>query len=335
MPAAIFAGEGRLEIGSRTLPALTRPDDVLVQVEACGICGTDLKILERPQAHPATEGVVLGHEILGVVDEAGPEAHLAAGDRVVIAPNIGCGLCAACRRGLPNQCPNMRTLGIHEDGGLATRLRAPASACFRIAADVPGELAVLAEPLSTVAHGARLAAVFPGESALVLGAGPAGLMFTALLAAGGARVVVAEPAATRARLASALGAHEVLDPGRDDVAAAMAEITGGVGADVVVDAVGSQLATALAAVRAGGRIVLFGMNTEARTDVAQERITRRGLTLLGAYVGVDMMPLAVDILEQGAVDLTPLVTHRIDLDALPAALDDLRRGDAVKVGVGF
>ena len=94
-------------------------------------------------------------------------------------------------------------------------------------------------------------------------------------------------------------------------------------------------AAALAAVRAGGRIVLFGMNTEARTDVAQERITRRGLTLLGAYVGVDMMPLAVDILEQGAVDLTPLVTHRIDLDALPAALDDLRRGDAVKVGVGF
>lgn len=335
MPAAVFAGEGRLDITERTVPEVERPDEVVLAVQACGICGTDLKILERPQAHPATPGVVLGHEIVGIVAEAGPDARLEPGDRVVVAPNIGCGLCAYCLRRLPNQCPDMTTIGIYKDGGLATRVRVPGSACFRIAPHVPSEVAALAEPLSTVAHGVRLAAVFPGEWAVVVGAGPAGLMYAALLAASGARVVAVEPAEARARLAAQVGAHAVLDPRRDDVPAAVRELTGGLGADVAVDAVGSQLGLAVEVVRSGGRVVLFGMNTEARAEVAQERITRRELTILGAYVGADVMPVSVQILEAGTVDLAPLVTHRIRVDELPSALEELRAGTAVKLEVGF
>ncbi len=336
MPAAVFAGDGVLDITERPRPELRRADDVVLAVERCGICGTDLKILERPQAHPATPGVILGHEILGFVVEAGPEAQLELGDRVVVAPNIGCGLCAYCRRGLPNQCPKMTTIGIYMDGGLAGRVRVPASVCHRIAAHVPAEVAVLAEPLSTVANGVKLARVFPGETVAVLGAGPAGLMFTAMFAASGARVITVEPAAARAALARTLGAAETLDPRDGEVEAQIHEITEGIGADVAVDAVGSQLATALRVVRPAGRVVLFGMNTTARSEVAQERITRRELTLFGAFIGGrELMPQAVKVLERGVIDLAPMVTHRVGIDGLPAALDEFRAGGAVKVEVTF
>jgi threonine dehydrogenase-like Zn-dependent dehydrogenase len=280
--------------------------------------------------------VILGHEILGVVVDAGPEADLAPGDRVVVAPNIGCGHCVYCRRGLVNQCPKMTTIGIYEDGGLAGRVRVPAAVCHRISAHVPAEVAVLAEPLSTVANGVKLANAFPGETAVVLGAGPAGLMFTALFAAAGAYVITVEPAAPRAQLARELGADQTLDPRQGDVTTQVLELTDGVGADIAVDAVGSQLSTVLRAVRPAGRVVLFGMNTTARSEIAQERITRRELSIFGAYVGgPDVMPLAISVLERGVVDLSPMVTHRIDVDGLPTALDEFRGGDAVKIEVSF
>lgn len=336
MPAAVFAGEGLLDITERPRPQLERPDDVVLAVEVSGICGTDLKILERPQAHPATPGVILGHEILGVVVESGPEAGLEPGDRVVVAPNIGCGVCAYCRRGLANQCPQMTTIGIYEDGGLAGRVRVPAAVCHRISSHVPAEVAVLAEPLSTVVNGAMRAHAFPGESAVVLGAGPAGLMFTALFAAAGAHVITVEPAAARARIARELGAEETLDPRDGDVVAQILELTDGIGADIAVDAVGSELPTVLRAARPAGRVVLFGMNTVARSEIAQERITRRELSIFGAFIGgPDVMPLAVSVLERGVVDLSPMVTHRVDIGGLPGALDEFRRGDAVKVEVSF
>ncbi len=336
MRAAVFAGDGVLDITERPYPELKRADEVVLAVEVCGICGTDLKILERPQAHPATAGVVLGHEILGIVAESGPEAELQPGDRVVVAPNMGCGHCVFCRRGLVNQCPKMTTFGIYEDGGLAGHVRVPAIACDRISSHVPPELAVLAEPLSSVVNGVRLANAFPGETAVVFGAGPAGLMFTALFAAAGAHVVTVEPADPRAQLARALGAAETLDPRQGDVTDEILEITDGVGADIAVDAVGSQLSAVLRAVRPAGRVVLFGMNTTARSEVAQERITRRELSIFGSYVGgQDVMPLAVSVLERGVVDLSPMITHRIDVDGLPAALEEFRGGDAVKIEVSF
>jgi threonine dehydrogenase-like Zn-dependent dehydrogenase len=336
MPAAVFAGDGVLDITERPHPELQRPDDVVLAVELCGICGTDLKILERPQAHPATPGVILGHEILGLVVESGTEAQLEPGDRVVVAPNIGCGLCVYCRRGLPNQCPRMTTIGIYMDGGLARRVRVPSSVCHRIAPHVPAEVAVLAEPLSTVANGVKLARAFPGETVVVLGAGPAGLMFTAMFCAAGAHVITVEPAPARAALARKLGAAHTLDPRAGDVAEQILEITDGIGADIGVDAVGSELATVLRVVRPAGRVVLFGMNTTARTEVAQERITRRELSIFGAFIGgPELMPQAVKVLERGVIDLSPMVTHRVEIDRLPVALDEFRAGGAVKVEVSF
>jgi threonine dehydrogenase-like Zn-dependent dehydrogenase len=174
------------------------------------------------------------------------------------------------------------------------------------------------EPLSTVVHGVRQLRPFPGETALVIGAGPIGLMFLALLRLAGLRVGVVEPSDERAQLAGQLGAEELEGP-----------------ADVVVDAVGSQLGTGLDRVAKGGRILLFGVNARARTEVAQERITRDELTILGSFVGQDVFPDAIRLLEGGRLDLEPLVTHRIALDELPGAVEELRAGRAVKVEVVF
>jgi len=338
MRAAVLESAGRLALEERPLPRLDRPGDVLLDVEACGICGTDLHILSDPPGHPANVGVILGHEFVGVVRDVGPEVTaLSPGDRVVVAANVGCGQCVWCRRGLDNHCERFRTHGIFVDGGLAPSVAVPAASCFPISPDVPSHLAALAEPLSTVVNGVGLADVFPGDTAAVIGAGPIGLMFIALLDLAGARVVAIEPAETRRELARRMGAFRVTDPSGEDAGAVVREVTEGLGADVVVDAVGSELATALALVRKAGRIVLFGMNTEARAEIAQNEITRDELSVLGAYVGRSeaVFPVAVRLLEQRLIDFEPLVTHRIALRELPGAVEELRAGRAVKVEVEF
>lgn len=336
MTAAVLADVGTLAVVERPVPAVAEPTDVLLDVEACGICGTDLHILSKPPGQPATIGTVLGHEFVGVVRQVGAGVtSLRPRDRVAVAPNVTCGQCVWCRRGLRNHCENWTTHGIYVDGGLAPHVVVPAASCYPISSSLPAHVAALAEPLSTVVNGVRLAEVFPGETAAVIGAGPMGLMFTALLELAGASVIVLEPAERRAALAVKMGADRVLDPGREDPAAVTRELTGGLGADLVVDAVGSQLATALDLVRKAGRIVLFGMNDQARTELAQVRITRDELRLLGAFVGQDVFPDAIRLLEQGRLDFEPLVTHRISLAELPEAVEELRAGRAVKAQVVF
>jgi 2-desacetyl-2-hydroxyethyl bacteriochlorophyllide A dehydrogenase len=321
--AAVLADVGTLAIEERAEPSLA-DDEVLLDVEACGVCGTDLHILSTPPSHPANVGVVLGHEFVGRVRDRGAAVEsVAVGDRVAVAPNLWCGECAWCRRGLRNQCERGTTYGIFIDGGLAPLVAVKARACFPISTDLPAHVAALAEPLSTVVHGARQAQAFPGERAVVIGGGPIGALFCALLTLAGASVTVVEPVRERAELAAALGAVDVVSP--DDV--------GGLEAEIVVDAVGSQLAAALEVVARGGRVLLFGMNEHARAEVAQSRITRDELTVLGSYVGQDVLPDAIRLLEQGRIDFARLVTHRIAVDELPAAIDELRAGRALKVEV--
>ena len=147
MKAAVFADVGRIAVEDRPEPRIARPDDVVVDDEACGVCGTDLHILDVPPTHPATVGVILGHEIVGTIAEAGDDVvSLSVGDRVVVAPNLWCGQCAWCRRGRRNQCLNATTVGIFVDGGLAPSVRVPARACHPISRELPAHVAALAEP---------------------------------------------------------------------------------------------------------------------------------------------------------------------------------------------
>lgn len=335
MRGAVFADVGELAIAEREIPVLERPNEVILDVQACGICGTDLHILTDPPGQPATIGCVLGHEIVGEVSEVGEDVvGLRPGDRVVVAPNISCGQCVWCQRGLRNHCERFTTIGIYKDGGLAPHVRVPTENCFPISQDVPSHIAALAEPLSTVVNGVRLAQPFPGQSAVVIGAGPAGLMYTMLLKIAGATVIVLEPSRERASLATKMGAGYTMDPTREDPVGTVRDLTDGLGADVVVDAVGSQLPVAMQVVRKAGRIVLFGLGP-ARSDFAQEEVTRNELTLVGSFVGQAVFPDAIRLLEQHAEDFAPLVTHRVSIEELPEAMEEMRAGRTGKVEIEF
>ncbi len=334
MPAAVLVDEGTLAITERPRPRVRRPGDVLIDVEACGICGTDLHILSRPPGHPYRVGVVLGHEFVGIVAETGTDVKsLRPGDRVVVEPNVACGACGWCHRGLVSHCEHFTSHGIFIDGGLAPQVAVTSRACHRISHSVPAHLAALAEPLSCVVNGTRLAATHPGETVVVVGAGPIGLLFCAVLDLAGATVVAVEPSPLRRSLALTMGAVAALDPETEEVHGRVLDLTGGFGADVTIDATGTEMGTCLDLVRKGGRVVLFGIDTHARTYVSQARITRDELQVLGAYVGRNVFPGAIRLLEQGRLDLEPVVTHRVRLEQLPAALERLRAGKAAKVVV--
>ena len=329
MRAAVYEGAGRLVI--RDVPdPVPGPDEVLVEVEACGVCGSDVQIINVPPGHPSTPPVIIGHEFVGRIRGAGAGVRDAAiGARVVVDPDPKCGACASCRAGRPANCSNILALGVHRDGALARFVTTPANTVYPIAEDVPAELAALVEPLACVVNGTNRAAVRPGESVVVFGAGAIGCLFIAVLkASGAARVIGIEPSPRRAAVALALGADLVLTP--DEWEARRSELLPD-GADVVVDAVGSVLPEALAAAAMGARIIVFGMNGNANPPVHQIEIVEKGVSILGSYISNFTFPAAIRIVEGGLLDLRPMITATIPLEETEAGIARLRSGEAVKI----
>jgi threonine dehydrogenase-like Zn-dependent dehydrogenase len=332
--AGVFGRVGAVEVQERPEPAVDRPADVLVRVLACGLCGSDLHILSDPPGHPATVGVVLGHEFTGEVEAVGADVTgVAPGDRVVVRPILTCGSCRRCRSGAQNHCANMDALGVYRDGGLATHVLVPESAIVPIATSVPPHIAALTEPLACVLNAVSKAQPLPGENVVVIGAGAIGLLFLAVLrAAGAGRALVVETSQARREVATRMGADVVVDPRSTDLAAAVTEHLLD-GPDIVVDAVGSQLATAVEIAGRRARIVLFGLDNRARPEVGQFAITEKELSILGSYVGQDSFPDAVRLLESGRLDLEPIVSHRGGLEDVPELVERLRAGEVVKAVV--
>jgi len=332
MRAAVFHGDGVLRLEDRPEPRVEAADDVLVEVEACGVCGTDLQILNVPPGHPATPPVIMGHEFIGRVVAVGSSpGNVEVGMRVAVDPDPKCGYCVNCRAGRPASCENIVALGIFRDGALARFAKAPASAVFALAESAPRDTAALIEPLACVANGAGRANVRPGESAVIFGAGTIGCLFLALFKAAGANpVIVVEPSAQRGVVARAVGADEVVTP--EAFPARRAELLPR-GADVIVDAVGTQFGTAVEHAALGGRIVLFGQNANARPPIHQFTVTERSLTIMGTYITAFTFPTAIRLVEQDALPLAPIVTHVVGLEDLEAGLAMLRSGEATKVVV--
>ena len=330
MRAAVFKGDGVVALEDVPEPRIEADDDVVIDVEACGICGTDLQILNVPPGHPADAGVVMGHELIGRVAAVGAGvAGLRVGQRVTVDPDPKCGVCGPCRAGRPASCENVRALGIFRDGALASRVKAPADAVFPLSEDPPARVAALIEPLACVVNGVNKANPRPGESAVIFGAGAIGCLFLAMFkAAGASPVIVVEPQHARGSVAMQVGADAVVHP--DALDDRRAEL-GGDGADIVVDAVGSQFGAAVEHAALGGRIVLFGQNQTARPAVNQYAITERSLTVLGSYITAFTFPTAIRLVESGTLDLEPIVTHMLPLERLTEGLELLRSGGATKV----
>ncbi len=332
MHVPIFKGEGRLVYEDRPVPQCEQSDDVLVKIEACGICGTDLNVLAVPPAHKATPNIIIGHEGIGVVEEVGSGvANLKPGDRVVIAPRITCGQCRYCRRGLDNQCTNYRTVGTTIDGAFAPYLLSSEPALFRISDAVPRDDGIFFEPLSCVVGAVAHVPMQAGDNVMIIGSGPMGLLFAQMYRILGAgRVIVADISPNRLKFAQEIGVEETLNPKEIDLPEAVQKVTG-VGADIVVDAVGNQINTAIKLARRGGHVILFGLRPHDNPGVNQYTITRYDLTLHGAFVGLKPFEQTIQLLESRRIHPSALITHRVPLSELAQGVELMRSGQGMKV----
>jgi threonine dehydrogenase-like Zn-dependent dehydrogenase len=344
MRAAVFEGNGKLTLMERPVPKITKPTDVLLKVQGVGICGTDLHILQVPPAHPARLGIIQGHEFTGEVVETGSAAgEFAPGDQVLVDPHPGCGQCAPCRNGFPDQCATLLaasgepghpgTIGIFSDGGFAEFAIVPFYGLYKLRKRVPTHLAALAEPLACVLHSVGKLGVKPGDSVIVLGAGPIGCLFTAVLKANGAApLIVSEPSAFRREHALQCGATRVVDPTKEDLTKVVEEECPG-GADVVVEAVGPLLVTAMRLARFGGTVLQFGHDELAEPTIPLKEVIKKELTIRGGFIGRHSFQRVARILESGQLPLSVVVTHRIPLTDIHKGLDLLRKQLALKVVV--
>lgn len=320
--------------------------EVLIEVAACGLCGSDLhEYLHGPvyiprRPHPLT-GVVppvtLGHEFAGRVIEAGAGVETPrAGDRVTVNPCLLCGECAWCRRGQKNHCARLATLGLSRDGALASHVVAPAYHCHALPPEVDDEQGAWVEPLAVAVHAARRGRAGMGERVAVIGAGPIGLLLLQVLRARGAGwVAVVEPREERRRMAAALGADVVLDPGAGDPGRAVADLTGGERVEAAFECVGheSAFATAVKASGKGGRIVLVGLVPDP-VPVSLLAILAHEKEIVGSSAYVDEFPEAIALLARGQVRVAPLVTGRVPLaDTVRGGLEALLRPEAGHVKI--
>ena len=333
MTAGVFARAGVLGIQERAIPKLSAADDVLLEVEATGVCGTDLHVLSDPPGHPATQGAILGHEIIARVKDVGEGVtQFSEGQRVVVDPNLKCGLCRPCRRGLQNHCLNWTTIGIFRDGGFARYVVVPQRALHPIPESIAVEDAVWTELLSCVIGSTDRVAIQPGQTALIIGAGPAGMLHALMFRAAGARVYIADIAPFRLGLAEKAGI-ETVNVSEVNLKEVVMSATDDWGTNVVVDAVGTQITSALDLVATGGTVSLFGMNSHAKQELSQNLITRKELSVFGSFVGYHVFPRAIEVLASGAVEPGQLTTHTLSLEDLPEGITAARQGEAMKIMV--
>jgi len=343
--ALVYHGPGDLRVERREPPE-PAAGEVTVRVAACGVCGTDLRIAAgKHRAYGDGTCRVPGHEIAGTIAAVGDGAPGAAGDRVFVAPNIGCGRCRQCRDGRLNLCARPRALGITHDGAFAEYVRIPADAVAQgnllaVPADRdPAELS-LVEPLACVLRGQRPLAISAADVVLIAGAGPIGLMHLAVArVAGPAWIVVSEPSEERRAQAAARGADVVVDPAGHDLAAVLAERSeNGRGADVVITAAPSAAAQrqAIELAAAGGRINFFGgLPRDASTvELDTNLIHYKELHVTGTTANTtEDCRAALELVVAGRVDTGALVSERFGLDEAAAAFDAAGSGRALKVVV--
>jgi 2-desacetyl-2-hydroxyethyl bacteriochlorophyllide A dehydrogenase len=333
MRAAVFPSPGTCEVIERDTPPALQ-EQVLVRVEACGVCGTDVHIY-RGQ-FPARFPLIAGHEFAGLVEQTGPGVHhLRAGDHVSIDPNISCGTCRPCRRGLAHLCRRLSAVGVTQDGGFATHCLVPARQAHKVPKDMPFTVAAMAEPVACCVHGIERAGVRPGDVVVLIGAGTIGLILLQLtLIRGSARVIVSELHPAKREMAQKFGADRVLDPRQDDLLQAVRDETEGSGADVVIECVGgpetAQQAVSLAG--EGGRVLLFGVAPEtAHIAVEPYDIYRREIGITGSFTNPFTHAAAIALLAGARIQVADLISHRLSLQELTAGIDLLESGRATKV----
>ena len=323
MKAAIFEGVGKpLRIGESGMPEPAE-DEVLLSIAACGICGSDLHMTEDPTTFGLSEGFVLGHEFAGEILRCGSAVTgLRPGDRVAVAPMRGCGRCESCRRGEPAWCPDMRLIG----GGYAEFATVAARQCRLLPDDLPTAEGALAEPVAVGLHAVMRSGLKPGDSVLVLGAGPIGLLVAFWARRLGARhVVVADINRHQEQRALAIGATGFALSGSE----LAAEIEGSMGGlpDIVFECVGKRglIDFACRLVRVHGTVVGVGLCVGGDDWDPFAALSKEIQVVFAAFFSMAEFAAALEALGPGKFRPQALVTGRIGFGEVPETFEALRR----------
>jgi 2-desacetyl-2-hydroxyethyl bacteriochlorophyllide A dehydrogenase len=307
------------------------PQEVLVEVALCGVCGTDIHILdgEFPMYNPPR---VLGHEFSGTVRGVGSlVTSVAVGDRVAVEPSVPCGACFFCQESLPYMCAQRTSF----HGGFGEYTVGPAAAMFPLPAGVSLEAAALSEPLSCCLHTINRAALRQGDRVAIVGAGVIGLLLVQLARrAGASRILVSDPAAHRREHALRLGADVAVDPTATDVVAAGRDMTGGIGVDVALEAVGSvqTVRDCIALPRRGGTAVVMGVaSPTAEVALKPYELFDRELTIRGSFIRAYEFRRTIELLP--LLELEPLISDVFPLSRAMDALDNVRARRGVKTAI--
>lgn len=335
MHAAVYKGSSVVDVESVPVPPIGA-GEILIRVEACGICHTDLKKIAYDLL-PAPR--IYGHETAGVVAAVGPSvspgvARYSPGDRVIVFHHIPCGECFYCRRKLYAQCPVYKKVGVTAGyepagGGFAQYVRAMdwivERGVERIPAGVSFEQACFVEPVNTCLKGVKQVDPQPDDVVVVLGQGPIGLIFTMLAARSGARILATDTMAERRAQARKFGALEAFNPRQTEFDARVRSLTGGRGADLVIVAASAPgiVEQALACSRPGARILLFAQTShQERIEVSGASICMEERTLCGAYsASVDLQRESAELVFSGALPVAELVSHRYPLSQIHEGIE--------------
>lgn len=296
------------------------PGEVAVAPSVIGICGSDLHLYREGKIGDSLlqQPLVLGHEAAGRVVAVGEGVEgFQVGDRVVVEPGVACGNCRHCRSGRYNLCTNVRFLGIPPtDGLMASQVRVPARWVFHLPDSLSDAEGAMIEPFAVGLQAVEEAGVQPGQSVVILGAGPIGLMILQAARVRGASPIISiDLSPVALDTARRLGADHVINPRETNPVEAVKALTGEEGADVVIEAVGAAatIRQTLDLVRRGGIVTLVGIAADAAIPLNTNAIVRRGVQLRSSFRYAHQYPVALKLAAAGRVDLKTPITHRFSL----------------------
>ncbi|MGO8745546.1 MAG: alcohol dehydrogenase catalytic domain-containing protein [Thermoguttaceae bacterium] len=341
MQALVYHAPGDIRLEIVDVPACG-PGELRLTVDACAVCGTDLKTWHKgnPRIEPPR---VMGHEFTGLVETVGEGVRgFAIGERVVMATSVSCGACYYCNRGWNNLCVELAPMGFAYDGGMARYVTVPARAVrnghvLKVPAGVSAVHAALAEPVSCTVNACEHCRIEPGDTVVVIGAGPMGIINACVSREFGAgRVIVSEVNAARRTQAAEFGFDRIVNPAAEDLPAIIREMTGGLMADVVIVAApaAAPQEQAPALVRKRGTVCLF-----ASLPAGKSAITVDSRTIHYGEVRVlgtsDSTPAqvarAVELIAGGRLPVDRLASHVLGLDGLQQAYALMTSGEALRV----
>lgn len=326
MKSAVFYGRHDLRIEDHELPAVG-PDEVLIQVKACGVCGTDVHIFEGDKgAAEVTPPTILGHEFSGVIVETGERvSRFKKGDRICVDPNCYCGACDPCRAGAVHFCEHMTGYGTTVNGGFAEYCVVKERQIYLLGENTTFEQGAMAEPVACCLHGLDLCEITPGQQVAVIGGGMIGLLMVQLAKlAGAARVALLEPVEEKRRVGREMRADVCIDPLTEDVNARLRE-AGMNWIHTVIECVGRPSTMEQAIEIAGNQavVMMFGLTKPDETvQIKPFTVFQKELALKASYINPFTQKRALDLIDSGRLDVSSMVCEVCGLDRLGEILSN-------------